>query len=109
LEVASTLSILLVEDDESINGLIHEVLETDLGARVESFTQAEPALAYLRTAAMLPSLLIVDLMLPGLDGEGFMLAVRESFGPDLPIMVVSAAAPPRGEQGAKLAAAQACG
>ncbi|HLG71516.1 MAG TPA: response regulator [Chloroflexota bacterium] len=102
----NSMTILVVEDDETITRLIAEVLESDLGAEVICFTRAEPALAYLKKTTVLPALLIVDLMLPGLDGETFMLHVREQFGPELPMMVVSAAAPPVARASATRAAAQ---
>lgn len=51
--------------------------------------------------------MLVDLMLPGLDGEAFMQAVRRRFGPDLPIMVLSALRPDQVAAGAERGEAQA--
>lgn len=56
----------LVEDDPDIALLVRLQLEEDLGLAVRCFGDGAEALAAMREAA--PSLAILDLSLPGLDG-----------------------------------------
>ncbi|HLY66541.1 MAG TPA: response regulator, partial [Chloroflexota bacterium] len=82
--------ILIVEDDASTRELVRHMLEHEVGVELVECGNAEDALDWLSATDRMPSLLIVDLMLPGLDGESFMRAVRARYGPELPIMVFSA-------------------
>ena len=96
----------MLEDDQSTRTLLKDILESEVGVAVAEAGDAEHALELLDDAAELPALLIVDLMLPGLDGETFMQAVRRRFGPDLPIMVLSALRPDQIQASAKRGEAQ---
>lgn len=78
-------SILVVEDDDRIRAALRLAL-TDEGYRVETASDAESALDVVRTRP--PSLMLVDLMLPGLDG--FELCRRVRASSTIPIIVVSA-------------------
>ena len=87
--------ILVVEDDGDVRAAIRMVLETEVYEVVESGDGAD-ALAKLRGGAR-PSLILLDLMMPGMNGWEFMDEVRVY--PDLrqvPIVVVSAYGSPDG-------------
>jgi CheY-like chemotaxis protein len=80
--------ILLVEDDELLRGAMQLVLEWE-GYRVACAGDGRQALDYLRAGAR-PSLILLDLMLPGMDGWQFCQERRRD--PDLaavPVVVVS--------------------
>jgi DNA-binding response OmpR family regulator len=78
-------SLLLVEDDDRIRLALSMALE-DEGYRVTSVETAEQGLEALH--AELPDVLLVDLMLPGMDGFECIRQVRRAA--DIPIVVVSA-------------------
>lgn len=83
-------SILLVEDDELIRRAIQMVLEWE-GYQVDIAANGQEALDYLR-AGNRPRLILLDLMMPVLDGEQFREA--QSRDPNLasiPVIIVSAA------------------
>ena len=75
--------ILIVEDDEDINNLIRDFLLKDGYEIFQAFSGTE-GLFYLDKGI---DLFILDLMLPGICGEDFILKVREKSSS--PILVVS--------------------
>ncbi len=76
-----SLRILLVEDDARLANLVREYLEKH-GFRVMVEHRGDQALA--RIQAECPDLLVLDLMLPGMDGFDICRAVRPDFpGPIL--------------------------
>ena len=80
--------ILLVEDDELLRGAMKMVLEWE-GYRVACAGDGRQALDFLRAGGR-PSLILLDVMLPGLDGWQFRQQQRRD--PDLakiPVVVVS--------------------
>lgn len=83
-------SILLVEDDEIVRRAIQMVLEWE-GYRVQCAGNGQEALDVLRAGKTLPSLILLDVMMPVLDGEQFR---REQLGDSrlasIPVIVVSA-------------------
>lgn len=81
----STRRVLVVEDDPRIAQLLLDYLRHE-GFEAHSLADGELALAELRHT--LPDLLILDLMLPGLDGLGVCRAVRQFS--DLPILMLTA-------------------
>jgi len=81
--------ILIVEDDASPRAIIAEALVDD-GYNVATAENGLTALDLARRTP--PDLVIVDLMMPYMDGEQFSLAVRQLNGLErVPIIVVSAA------------------
>jgi CheY-like chemotaxis protein len=83
-------NILLVEDDEIVRRAIQMVLEWE-GYQVGCAVNGQEALDQLR-AGYRPSLILLDVMMPVLDGEQFRRAQLND--PDLasiPVIVVSAA------------------
>jgi CheY-like chemotaxis protein len=67
------MSILVVDDKAEIRSLISELLAEE-GYTVAQATNGREALAYLRTAPTLPSVIILDLMMPLMDGWDFLRA-----------------------------------
>ena len=63
-------SVLIVEDDRDVREALVDVLEEE-GIIVASAVNGSEALAYLRNAAVLPKLILLDLMMPVMDGREF--------------------------------------
>jgi two-component system, OmpR family, response regulator len=78
--------VLVIEDDQDIAGMLTLNLRAD-GFEVAVETSGEAGLARLQRER--PDLLVLDLMLPGIDGLQVCRKVRES-GDYLPIIILSA-------------------
>ncbi len=82
--------ILVIDDDASIRSLLTDVLE------VEGFTvrSAEDGFAGLRLiAADRPDCVVLDVMMPGMDGHAVLQRIRaDEGGLDLPVVMLTAAA-----------------
>jgi CheY-like chemotaxis protein len=84
-------SILLVEDDEIVRRAIQMVLEWE-GYKVECACNGQEALDRLRTGEVQPCLILLDVMMPVLDGEQFRQEqLRDPSIASIPVIVVSAA------------------
>jgi two-component system response regulator MprA len=83
-------TILLVDDDTDIRETYGEILE-DQGYQVVMARDGLEALEYLENAAPLPDLILLDLMMPRMDGPQFRQRQRatERFS-DIPVVVISA-------------------
>ena len=79
---------LVVDDDPGLLGLLERLLELD-DLEVTAVASGEEAIAAAR--AQRPDLAILDVNLPGLSGYEVCRALREAYGPTLPIMFVSGA------------------
>jgi len=77
--------IFLVDDEQHINALVRLYLQQE-GFRVESAGEGQEALD--RILAQPPDLVVLDLMLPGLDGREICRRVRARS--DLPIIMLTA-------------------
>ena len=85
------LRVLAVEDDESVRMLYEAVLE-EAGHEVRVAANGRDALAMLDWE---PDLILVDLMLPIMDGYEFLRRLRSMpEGAHVPVVVLSAALPP---------------
>lgn len=62
--------VLIVDDDPAISEFIFELL-TDEGYAVAMVANGQEALAYLRQAALLPCLILLDLHMPIMDAWDF--------------------------------------
>jgi CheY-like chemotaxis protein len=69
MSVTSGADILLVEDDEDLSEVLADLL-TECGYKVATACHGLAALSYL-TANPLPSLILLDWMMPVMDGEEF--------------------------------------
>jgi len=84
-------SILLVEDDEIVRRAIQMVLEWE-GYQVQGAGNGQEALDLLRGGGNLPCLILLDVMMPVLDGEQFRQEqLRDPRISSIPVIVVSAA------------------
>lgn len=80
--------IFVIEDDENIQELIRIALSS-YGYEVKTFEKAEEGLSQMEKER--PSLLVCDLMLPGMDGLSAIKKVREKPEfKELPIMILTA-------------------
>lgn len=81
--------VLVVEDDQSLRDVITEALQED-GYVVDAARNGQAGLELAQHSP--PDLVIVDLMMPQMDGEQFCSAVRQiECLASVPIIVVSAA------------------
>jgi DNA-binding response OmpR family regulator len=81
--------ILVVDDDPAIRQLLTDVLELD-GYEV---SVADDGLAAVRAVeAINPDFVILDVMMPGLDGFGVLSTIRAQPGEPVPVLMLTAAA-----------------
>lgn len=79
-------TIVLVEDEPSVLCVVQRVLEKG-GYEVRAFGEPHGAIEYLN-ASESPTLLLTDVVLPGMSGFELCDVVRERF-PDLPVIFTS--------------------
>ena len=90
--------ILLVEDDRDLRDSIKEALE-DEGYAVVGATDGVDAIEHLRTGGALPRLILLDLMMPRMNGYQFREAqLANPSWASIPVVVLSA--DPRPKAGA---------
>jgi CheY-like chemotaxis protein len=102
---AASRHILLVEDDFAIRETVAEVLESD-GFQVTCAHNGAEALRLLQEEGQRPGLILLDLMMPVMDGWEFRLAQRRN--PEIasiPVIVLSAGAGQEGRLPSLAAAA----
>jgi CheY-like chemotaxis protein len=80
--------ILVVDDEPSLRALTAEALR-DEGYEVRTADNGKDALEMLATWT--PDVIVLDMMMPVLDGWGFIQNYRSVVGADIPIIGVSAA------------------
>ncbi len=96
--------VLLIEDDRDIRDSVVEALE-DEGYAITCAIDGLDALAKLRTGAALPRLILLDLMMPRMDGLQFRQEMlKEPRWAAIPVVVITADAQAR-EKARSLAAA----
>ena len=69
-------SILVVEDDRAIRETVVDLLKDEGFANVTAVRHGKEALTFLESAPTLPSLILLDLMMPVMDGETFLRTVQ---------------------------------
>jgi CheY-like chemotaxis protein len=84
------MPILVVDDEAQIRFVISELL-SDEGYTVAQAANGREALIYLQTAKPLPSLILLDMMMPILNGWEFLRIQQRNpvFAP-IPVVVISA-------------------
>lgn len=83
-------SILLVEDDAAICDAMTDLLSSE-GYEVHCAVDGQKALDWLHATPRLPELILLDLMMPVLDGMQFRLQqTAEERISDIPVIVISA-------------------
>ncbi len=82
--------VLVVEDDREIREALLDILE-DNGCEAVGAVNGERALAYLRGTDTLPCIILLDLMMPVMDGQAFREAqLQDPRLAHIPVVVVSA-------------------
>jgi len=81
------MTILIVEDDADIRQLMKIFLEAD-GHRVKLAADGLGAFEELK-AGPRPELILLDLMMPRMDGEQFLKKLRGSRFADVPVIIMS--------------------
>ena len=82
--------VMVVEDDVEIREALIEILE-EHGCDVVGAANGALALAHLRSTSALPCLILLDLMMPVMDGQAFREAqVQDPLLADIPVVVISA-------------------
>lgn len=79
--------ILIVEDDQDINHLLCRILRTEGYEVISAYSGSE---GKLRLEQDIPDLILLDLMLPGMNGLEITEYVRKERKSDVPIIVLSA-------------------
>ncbi len=79
--------VLVVDDDDQIRSFVIALLE-DEGFSVASAANGEDAVA--QAVALRPALVVLDIMLPDMNGDEVAQQLRARYGPDVPILVISA-------------------
>ncbi len=81
--------VLVVDDDPQILAMLKEALQED-GYDVATARNGIEAMKAVRRRQ--PDVILLDLMMPVVDGAGFMELYRQVPGPHAPILVITAAA-----------------
>jgi len=82
--------VMVVEDDDDIREALSEILE-EHGCEVSRAANGQKALDYLVTASKLPCLILLDLMMPVMDGTAFReQQLKDSRLAQIPVVVMSA-------------------
>ena len=82
-------TILIVEDDADINALLAKIVAREGFGCVQAYSGTE-ALLQMERAAF--DLVLLDMMLPGMDGPTLMACMRDELASRVPVIVVSAKA-----------------
>lgn len=77
--------VLIIDDDEKLNGLLHDYLKT-FGFEVHSCTLPSAGLQRIRNHP--PDVIILDIMLPEMDGFTVCKEIRKSY--DIPVVMLTA-------------------
>lgn len=81
--------IFIVEDDKDIRDNLKEILEAE-GYSVAVAENGRVALDCLQQGYLTPSLILLDLMMPIMDGWTFLTMIKDSQLSTIPIVVISA-------------------
>jgi CheY-like chemotaxis protein len=69
-------TILVVEDDRAIRETVVDLLKDEGFANVSAVRHGKEAITWLENAAEMPALILLDLMMPVMDGESFLRAIQ---------------------------------
>jgi CheY-like chemotaxis protein len=83
------MHILIIDDDNDVREIVATVLATE-GHEVSAAIDGVAAIDQLQRGAR-PSLILLDMMMPRLDGEGFMRSLRADPSlADIPVVILTA-------------------
>jgi len=83
-----TITVLYVDDEDDLREIAAMSIELDPGMTVRTCRSGREALAMLETWT--PDIILLDLMMPGMDGPATQTAIRERFGPSVPVVYITA-------------------
>ncbi|MBK7857251.1 MAG: response regulator [Archangiaceae bacterium] len=86
-------TILVVEDDRAIRETVVDLLKDEGFSKVSAVRHGKEAITWLEAASEMPGLILLDLMMPVMDGESFLRAVQVHPNPVLrsvPVIVLTA-------------------
>jgi DNA-binding response OmpR family regulator len=84
--------VLVVEDESHIQRLIRLVLEKN-GIEVDAVGTGEEALKYLSETATKPDLVLLDILMPGIDGLSVLRSIKANAAmKDIPVVMLTALA-----------------
>ena len=84
--------VLVVEDETHIQRLIRLILEKN-GMTVDAVGNGEDALKYLQSESQHPDLVLLDILMPGIDGLSVLRTVKSNQTmKDIPIVMLTALA-----------------
>lgn len=83
--------VLVIDDDPAIRQLLTDVLEME---DYEVSIAADGLSAVRAVEAASPDFVVLDVMMPGLDGFGVLSAIRALDGEPVPVLMLTAAAEP---------------
>lgn len=87
------LTVLYVDDDPDIRSIATMSLQLDPAISVHAAASGEEALALLATADWRPDAILLDVMMPGIDGVALAAAIRQMPGLDgTPLLFMTARA-----------------
>ena len=87
-------TVLIADDDEDIRETLAEILQTE-GYQVAMASSGWDAIEYLKTSSASPSVILLDLMMPEMDGMEFrQLQKQNSDWATIPVIVLSAVGNP---------------
>jgi CheY-like chemotaxis protein len=92
---SDSANILIVDDDADIQSVLREALEIE-GYTVEWASNGKEALDFLEKGTFFPSLILLDVIMPILNGWDFLAALRKhpKFS-GIPVVALSATESPR--------------
>jgi DNA-binding response OmpR family regulator len=85
-----TTRLLIVEDDESLQNVLNEFLQSE-GFVTDVASTGSKALEKIYNST--PSLVLLDLGLPDMDGESVLIQLRKDY-PELPVVILTAKSKP---------------
>lgn len=85
-------TVLVVDDDQAIRAILGEVLE-DEGYQPILAGNGREALGYLQPGGQLPDVMLLDLLMPELDGYQVLEYLRQNLLQELPVLIFSAQRP----------------
>ena len=99
-----TVSILYVDDEPDLREIAAMALELDPDIAVTTCASGAEALDVLST--MKPDLVLLDMMMPVMDGPMTLAAIRERFGKAIPVVFITARTSPADVEALVAAGAQ---
>jgi two-component SAPR family response regulator len=85
-------SVLIVDDDPEIRGVLAEFLE-DEGYRTATAATGREAISALESTQQTPDIMLLDLMMPEIDGYGVLEYLRNNLLQEFPVLIFSAHKP----------------